>query len=143
MKMLSEVLTELAGRVKRIEDSVAESAEKGQSALQDRRRELESEFDRKKSEFDAAVAQAEEAPRAWLTQARSAIDEQVSAMRAGFEQWQSDLEAKNAVRAAESAEQDAVAALSLADYVLGAAEWAAVQARLARAEADDLADKDQ
>ena len=48
---------------------------------------------------------------------------------------------KNAERAAEDAEDDAVVAVTLAAYCLDAAEWAVVQAELARGEADKLAGK--
>jgi hypothetical protein len=46
-----------------------------------------------------------------------------------------------AERAAEDAEYDAVVAVNLAAYCLDAAEWAVVQAELARGEADQLAER--
>ncbi|MGV0633299.1 hypothetical protein ABQE69_00510 [Mycolicibacillus trivialis] len=134
---LSEVLSELAERVKRFEDSFTDTAEKGKAALQSRRQELEDEFERKKQEFDDTIVQAQEGSRSWWAETRTAVERQVTAMRTDFDQWQKDLKGKNAERAAENAEENASAAMALANYFLNAAEWAAVQARLARAEVDE------
>lgn len=134
---LSEVLSELAERVKRFEDSFTDTAEKGKAALQSRRQELEDEFERKKQEFDDTITHAQEGSRSWWAETRTAVEQQVTAMRTDFDQWQKDLKGKNAERAAENAEENASAAMALANYFLNAAEWAAVQARLARAEADE------
>jgi hypothetical protein len=62
-------------------------------------------------------------------------------MRADFDKWQREVKEKNAELAAEDAEEDAVAAVSLAAYCLDAAEWAVVRAELARGEAEQLAAK--
>ncbi len=57
-------------------------------------------------------------------------------MRADFEERQAGFREKNAERAAQDAEDDAISAVTLAGYVLDAAEWAVVRAELARADAD-------
>ena len=49
-------------------------------------------------------------------------------MRADFERRHAELEQKSVERAAQSAEDDAVAAVTLAGYCLDAAEWAVVRA---------------
>ena len=59
-------------------------------------------------------------------------------MRADFANWQAEIKEDRADRAAENAEYDAVVAVNLAAYCLDAAEWAVVQAELARGEADQL-----
>ena len=66
------------------------------------------------------------------------IEGQVNDMRADFANWQAEIKEDRADRAAENAEYDAVVAVNLAAYCLDAAEWAVVQAELARGEADQL-----
>jgi hypothetical protein len=72
-------------------------------------------------------------------QAKTLIDGQVNDMRADFAKWQAEIKEDRAEQAAEDAEYDAVVAVNLAAYCLDAAEWAVVQAELARGEADQLA----
>ncbi len=141
VKPLSELLMELAKRVKRVEDSLTETRERSQTVLQERRQELEQEFDRKKNEFDEVMAQLADAPRNWWSDTKGLVERQVATMRNDFEKWQSEVREKSAQRAADYAEENATVAMKMADYFLNAAEWAAVQARLARAEADELVEK--
>jgi len=91
------------------------------------------------STLAAAATQAEESARTKWSQAKTLIEGQVNDMRADFAKWQAEIKEDRAERAAENAEYDAVAAVNLAAYCLDAAEWAVVQAELARGEADQLA----
>ncbi len=131
MRNLSEALTNLAGRVKRVEDSAAAVQESNRAALQSRREELESAIEQSKVELDAAATQAKDATRGWWSETTRSI-------QADFAEWQTEMAEKNAGRAAEDAEYDAVVAVSLAAYCLDAAEWAVVRAELARGEANQL-----
>lgn len=139
MRKLSESLLDLAGRVKNIEDSAAAVQEKNREKLQARRDELDAAIEQEKIELQAAAALAKEDVRSWWSETKSSIERQINSMRADFEKWQGDMKEKSAERAAENAEEDAVAAITLAAYCLDAAEWAAVRAELARGEVDQLA----
>jgi hypothetical protein len=131
MRNLSDALIDLAGRVKRVEDSAEAVQEKNRAALQSRREELEAAIEESKIELEAAATQAKDATRGWWSKTTSSI-------QADFAEWQAEMKEKNAERAAEDAEDDAVVAVSLAAYCLDAAEWAVVRAELARGEADQL-----
>jgi hypothetical protein len=131
MRNLSDALIDLAGRVKRVEDSAAVVQEKNRAALQSRREELEASIEQSKSELEAAATDAKDATRGWWK-------ETTSSLLADFAEWQAEMKEKNAERTAEDAEDDAVVAVSLAAYCLDAAEWAVVRAELARGEADQL-----
>jgi hypothetical protein len=131
MRNLSDALIDLAGRVKRVEDSAEAVQEKNRAALQSRREELEEAIEQSKVELEAAATQAKDATRGWWSKTTSSI-------QADFAEWQAEMKEKNAERAAEDAEDDAVVAVSLAAYCLDAAEWAVVRAELARGEADQL-----
>ena len=131
MRNLSDALIGLAGRVKRVEDSAQAVQEKNRAALQSRREELEGTIQQSKIELEVAATQAKDATRSWWSEATSSI-------QADFAEWQAELKEKNAERAADDAEDDAVVAVSLAAYCLDAAEWAVVRAELARGEADQI-----
>ena len=131
MRNLSEALTDLAGRVERVEDSAAAVQERNRAALQSRREELEAAIEESKIELEAATTDAKDATKGWWSETTSTI-------AADFAEWQAEMKEKNAERAAGDAEDDAVVAVSLAAYCLDAAEWAVVRAELARGEADQL-----
>jgi len=131
VRNLSEALTDLAGRVKRVEDSAEAVQEKNRAALQSRREELEATIEQSTIEMEAAATHAKDATRGWWSKTTSSI-------QADFADWKADMKETNAERAAEEAEDDAVVAVSLAAYCLDAAEWAVVRAELARGEADQL-----
>jgi chromosome segregation ATPase len=134
MRNLSDALIDLAGRVKRVEDSAAAVQERNRAALQSRREELETAIEESKIELEAAATQAKDATRGWWSETTRSI-------QADFAEWQAETKKKNAERDAgdaEDDEDDAVVAVRLAAYCLDAAEWAVVRAELARGEADQL-----
>ena len=139
MQKLSTALLDLAGRVKRVEDSAAAVAAKNRVKLQARREELEAAIDDSHIELAAAATQAKGSARSKWSQAKTSIQGQVNDMRADFAEWQAEIKEDRAEQAAENAQYDAVVAVNLAAYCLDAAEWAVVQAELARGEADQLA----
>jgi hypothetical protein len=139
MQKLSAALLDLASRVKRVEDSAEAVEEKNRVKLQARREELETAIDETHIELAAAATQAKESVSTKWSQAKTSIEGRVDEMRAGFAKWQAELKEDRAEQAAEDAEYDAVVAVNLAAYCLDAAEWAVVQAELARGEADQLA----
>jgi chromosome segregation ATPase len=139
MQKLSAALLDLASRVKRVEDSAAAVEAKNRVKLQARREELEAAIDESHIELAAAATQAKEATRGKWSQVKKSIDGRVDEMRSDFADWQAEIKADRAESVAEDAEYDAVVAVDLAAYCLDAAEWAVVQAELARGEADQLA----
>jgi len=138
MQPLSESLMDLACRVKRLEDSAAAVREKNRAALQARRDELDAAIERETGQLHKATMGATGETRKWWSETRASIERQVAQMRADFEKWQTEMKEKNAERAAQEADDDAVMAVTLADYCIDVAEWAVVRAELARGEADQL-----
>ena len=139
MQKLSAALLDLASRVKRVEDSAAAVDAKNRAKLQARREELEAAIDESQVELAAAATQAKEAANGKWSKIKTSVEGRVDDMRADFAKWQVEIKEDRAERAAEDAEYDAVVAVNLAAYCLDAAEWAVVQAELARGEADQLA----
>jgi phage shock protein A len=139
MKPLSKSLTELAARVKQLEDSAAAVQDRNQAALQKRREELDAAIDRQVQEFNDTTTETKEAARSWWSDTRGSIERQIAAMRADFDTRRSEHEQHKIEEAAQAAEEDAVLAVTLATYCVDAAEWAVMRAVLARGEADQLA----
>jgi hypothetical protein len=141
MQKLSAALLDLASRVKRVEDSAASVEAKNRAKLQARRGELEAAIDESQIELAAAATQAKESANGKWSKVKNSIEGRVDDMRSDFAKWQVEVKEDRAERAAEDAEYDAVVAVNLAAYCLDAAEWAVVQAELARGEADQLAER--
>jgi hypothetical protein len=139
MQKLSAALLDLASRVKRVEDSAAAVEAKNREKLQARREELEAAIDDSHVELAAAATQTKESARTQWSKVKRSIEGQVDEMRADFAKWQAGIKEDRAEQEAEDAEYDAVVAVNLAAYCLDAAEWAVVQAELARGEVDQLA----
>jgi len=139
MQKLSAALLDLASRVRRVEDSAAAVEAKNRAKLQARREELEAAIDESHVELAAAATQAKDTANGKWTKIKNSVEGRVDEMRSDFAKWQAEFKEGRAERAAEDAEYDAVVAVNFAAYCLDAAEWAVVQAELARGEADQLA----
>lgn len=138
MKTMSESLADLAARVEELQDSAGAAKQKNRAALEARQQQLQDTIDREVEEFEAAAHDAAETAGTWWSDTKNSIQRQVNAMRADLEERKGEHKHDRAVRRADRAEEDAAAAIALAVYCLDAAEWAVVDAVLARAEADDV-----
>ena len=91
------------------------------------------------SEFESAVRKAAEAGRTWWNETKASMKRPLDEVRARVQKRQSQHELHHALRLADAAEEDAAAAIELAAYFLDVAEYAVIDAALARMAADDLA----
>jgi len=135
MKRLSEQLNDLSVRAKQTEDTI-------DAARTRNRAELESQRVALKAAVDGAAAQAAQAKTTveskWY-EVRDALDARFASMRADVGERRSERDLKRAQHRADVAEQDAADAVEFALYVLDQAEYAIVDAAIARADADELA----
>jgi hypothetical protein len=138
MKPLSQSLEDLAARVKVLEDSATATFEADRAKLEQRRHEIDEAFKQDVGEVESAVRDAADAGRTWWSDTKASMKRPLDELRAGFEGRQSEHELNRAVRHAEAAEEDAAAAIELAAYFLNVAEYAVIDATLARMAADDL-----
>lgn len=139
MKRMSESLETLATHVKQFEDSAAATAAENRTQLEKRRQEIDDSLDNDKSQFQAATHSAGAAIRKPWVDAGESISRQVDATRSRHEQRKAEREVKHAMRDAEAAEEAADEAVAVAIYCLDVAEYAVVDAVLARMIAEDLA----
>jgi hypothetical protein len=139
MKPLSQSLEELAARVKVLEDSATATFEADRAKLETRRHEIDDVIKTDVSDFDSAVRDAAQAGRTWWNDTKMSMKRPLDEVRARVETRQSEHVLHRAVRAADAAEGDAAAAIEVAAYFLNVAEYAIIDATLARMAADDLA----
>jgi hypothetical protein len=128
VKRLSEQLSTLSARAKSTEDLVDASRDR----LESQRATLEAAASERAAEVKADTATH------WQ-ELRDGLDARFASIRANVEERRSERDLKRAEHRADVAEQDAVDAVEFALYVLDQAEYAVVEAALARADADDLA----
>ena len=139
MKPLSESLEELSARVKALEDSATATYEADRAQLETRRQEIDAAFKAEVGEFESAIRKATEAGRTWWNETKASMKRPLDEVRARVEKRQSEHEFHRALRSADAAEDDAAAAIEVAAYFLNVAEYAVIDAALARMAADDLA----
>lgn len=138
MKPLSQSLETLAARAKALEDSATATFEADRAKLEQRRREIDEAFDSDLRELESAVRNAADAGRTWWGDTKASLKRPLDEVRGRVEKRQSEHELNRAVRVADAAEEDAAAAVELAAYFLNVAEYAVIDATLARMAADNL-----
>jgi predicted transcriptional regulator len=139
MKPLSQSLEELAARVKVLEDSATATFEADRAKLEKRRHEIDDAIKGEVDEFESAVREAAAAGRTWWNDTKASMKRPLEEVRARVDKRQSEHELHRALRTAKAAEEDAAAAIEVAAYFLNVAEYAVIDATLARMSADDLA----
>jgi hypothetical protein len=148
MKPLSQQLNELSDRAKKAQDAVAAVRDKNRAMLESQRAELAKAIDAGKvkaaERAEAAKGQAEAArdkvQAPWI-ELRQAAERRFAEMRSDADARRKEHDIKKAERRADDAEQNAAYAIDLATYYFEEAEYAVIDATLARADADDLAQR--
>jgi hypothetical protein len=138
MQPLSESLEELAARAKVLEDAATATYEADRAQLEKRRQEIDEAFKADVDKFESAIREAADAGRTWWNDTKASMNRPLEEVRARVLKRQSEHEVKRATRLADAAEEDAAAAIEAADYFLYVAEYAVIDAALARIAADDL-----
>ncbi len=139
MKPLSDQLMDLAERTKKVEDTASATREKNRAALQRTRDELKSDVDEGAKILVDMSHQADDSVSAWWDSVKSNVDSRFASMDAKLAARQAERDANRAARRADEAEEDAAGLIAFAAYAVEASEYAAIDAALARAEADELA----
>jgi hypothetical protein len=135
MERLSDQLNDLSVRAKKTEDVIDAARTRNRAALESQRAMLQTAVD--KAAAQAAGTRATISSK-WH-EMRSTIDGQFASMRAEADERRAERGLKRAEHRADLAEQDAADAVDLAIYILDQAEYAIVDAVLARTDADALA----
>lgn len=139
MKRLSEQLSELADRTKKTEDTVDAAREKDRQKLETQRAAIKGSADAHADSAKAGVAGAKNKLDTKWDASRASLDSKLAAIRDHAEQRRAEHDVSKANHHADIAEQDASDAIDLALYTLDCAEYAIIDAAIARADADNVA----
>jgi predicted mannosyl-3-phosphoglycerate phosphatase (HAD superfamily) len=134
MTKLSVQLAELSDRAAKVEDVVSAAQVRDRQRLEAQRTALHAAMEKGKSR----AAEAHEASQSWWAESRDSADAWFSGVRAKAGQRKDDIDRKKAGHRADEAEFDAADAIDFALYALDQAEYAIIDATLARADADAL-----
>ncbi|RSO09544.1 hypothetical protein DMH18_17405 [Streptomyces sp. WAC 06783] len=138
MKALSEQLSELAERARNVEDVVAAAREDNRARLETKQRELQQSVAEGKARADQRITAARETERKRWNALHASVDKWFTELRSDADKHRAERDVRKAQRRADMLEEDAVNTINLALYVLDQAEYAVIDAVVARADADDL-----
>lgn len=136
---LSDKLTELAGRVKELEDTAAATRAKNRAKLEQQREQLNSKMKTQAQNIQSSATKAKGEARSWWTDTTVQFEEQRAKARAKMEQQKANFKSDKAEADAEDAEDYAADMIDWANYAIDSAEYAVVDAVIAREKADSLA----
>jgi len=136
---LSDQLTDLANRTKQLEDSAAAAREQDRKKLEPHRDELDASMQKQAQKIKTDAQKAGVQVRSWWADTTDRIEERRAEVGAKMAKNKAEHQAKKADRDAEDAENYASNLIGLAAYVTDAAEYAVVDAAIARSEADAIA----
>src|SRR5690349_7740943 len=123
---LSDQLMDLAKRTKRLEDAAADAEAKNRAKLEQDREKLHSTMSTEAQKLQSSAAEAKSQARSWWADMTAHIEEQRAEVRGKIDQRRAELKVDQAKRNATDAEDYAADLVSVAVYVVDAAEYAVV-----------------
>lgn len=139
MKTLADQLSDLSDRTKKTQDLVSAVLEKDRATLVNERKALRKKITRNLAAVeDRTDDLGDKIMGSWRT-LRSSVDDHFTQLVQDTERRRTKTTAKKVERHALRAEAEAAAAVGLAVHVLDRAEYAALEAAIARSDADAAA----
>ena len=135
---LSDQLSDLADRTKQLENTAAAAEAQNRTKLEKDRDKLHAQMqtEAKKIQSDASNAKSE--TRSWWADMTAKAEKQRNDLKAKIEQKKAEHNVDKAMQRADDAEGYAVDMISYAAYWIDSAEYAVVDAVIARSEADEM-----
>jgi len=135
---LSDQLTDLAARTKQLEDAAAAADAKNRAMLEQEREKLHSNMQKEAKDLQSTADRAGAEAHSWWADVTARMEQRRAELRAKVEERHAERKVEQAQRNADDAEDYASGLVSMAAYVIDAAEYAVVDATIARSEADAL-----
>ena len=136
---LSDQLTDLAGRTKRLEEAARAAEARNRATLEQEREQLHPAMEKEAEDLQSSAAATRTEASSMWAETTAHIEQRRAKLRAELDQRRAERKLEKAKRNADNAEDCAAGMVSLAAYVIDAAEYAVVDAAIARGEADELA----
>ena len=136
---LSDELAKLAARAKETETRAAEARSKARGDVEQEVASAHAAAKEQGKKLRKAAAEAQGEISDWWVDAQKSWDERIDAVRGDIERKKASHDVGKARRRAERAEEDALLAIDAANWSIDEAEYAVLDAVLARMDADDVA----
>jgi len=135
---LSDQLTDLAQRTKKLEDAVTAAHEANKAKLEERRQELKASQEARSKALAAKVADAKAETRSWWLDTTAKFEQRRAELEAKHEQHMNERSVEAAERVAEQDEDNASMMIAMAAFLIDSATKAVVEAGIARERASEL-----
>ena len=135
---LSDKLTELANRIKQLEDTAAATKAKNHAKLEQQREQLNSKMKTQAESIKSSAAKTKGEARSWWADTTTQFEQQRVKARAKVDQQKANFKSDRAELDAEDAENYAADMIDWAIYAVDSADYAVVDAVIARDKADTL-----
>ncbi len=135
---LSDQLTELAARTKKLEDAAAANKAKSQAELEQDQEKLNTKMQSQAESIQASVDKKQADARAWWTETTKRFEQRRAEGRSKMEQMKAERKLDKAQNTADYMQDVAVDYVAWAAYAVTAAEYAVTDAAIARKSADEL-----
>ena len=135
---LSDQLTDLAARTKRLEDTAADTQAKNRAKLEQDREKLHTQVTNEAKQMQKSADEARSSADAWWANVATQIEMRRADLRSKIDERRAERQVDKANRNADDAEDYAEGMVAVAAYTVDAAEYAIVDAAIARSEADSL-----
>ena len=139
MKALSDQLSELSIRSKTTEDVITATLQQDRAKLETQRAALRSVITSGAVAAKVRASAAKDIASGEWADARTSVQRRFATIRANADARRVETGIKQAQHHAQASDLDAVDAVEFALYVMDLAEYAVIDAAIARADADDLA----
>ena len=133
----SSTIETLAERADRAADRVKSAAAKDRAALEQQVKDVDAEAKEKAAKAVQDAVKVEQGGIQRWNQIQQNWDAHMDRIRAEFAEKKADLDAKHLANRADDRELDAIEAIGFAEEAIEGAEYASLEAMLARMEADE------
>lgn len=133
---LSDELLKLSQQPRHLEDSVEAARQRNDGRLAARKTELDAQLGQEREKLRAKVAKVKDDDQKAWADAQSSVSDAFASLRVKANAHHSRSIARRADRAADEAELDAIDAIDFAIYTIQEAEYAVLDAAIARDTAD-------
>ncbi len=135
---LSDQLTELAARTKKLEDAAAANKAKSQAELEQEQEKLNAKMQSRAESMQASMDKKQADAREWWTETTKRFEQRRAEGRAKMEQMKAERKLDKAQNTADYMQGIAADYVAWAVYAVDAAEYAVTDAAIARRSADEL-----
>lgn len=135
---LSDQLTELAARTKKLEDAAAANKAKSQAQLEQEREKLNAKMQAQAQKIQSSVDKTQAGAQAWWTETTKRFEQRRAEVRTKMDQQKAERKLDRAQHNADHMENIAADYVAWAAYAVDAAQYAVTDAAIARKQADEL-----